>query len=211
MNIISLDLLASLLEGGVDLKDYKRTYPLFSLCGLNCGLCPRYQAMGDSKCPGCGGEDFHLKHPTCAVITCNKKHDNVEYCYQCSSFPCKKYERVSEVDSFISYQNVLADFYRVKQFGLGHYQSELNEKVEILEFLINHYNDGRRKGFYCQAVNLLELKDLKEIIADINNTIGTQDCGKKEKIEQILRLFASKAAQAGIELKLRVPVSRIRD
>lgn len=55
------------------MKEYKREYSLFSLCGLNCGLCPHYQTNGISKCPGCGGQDFHLKHPTCAVITCNRK------------------------------------------------------------------------------------------------------------------------------------------
>lgn len=59
---------------------YKRNFPQLSLCGLNCGLCPRYHCNGISKCPGCGGKDFNLKHPTCSVVTCNQKHDNVEYC-----------------------------------------------------------------------------------------------------------------------------------
>gem|GEM_PF-3991072 len=35
--------------------EYKvRSYPLFSDCGLNCGLCPRYYTDGASRCPGCG-------------------------------------------------------------------------------------------------------------------------------------------------------------
>jgi hypothetical protein len=33
------------------MKEYYRNYPLFSLCGLNCGLCPRYHTQGESKCP----------------------------------------------------------------------------------------------------------------------------------------------------------------
>lgn len=33
----------------------------------------------------------------------------------------------------------------------------LEEKIEILEFLIENYNDGRSKNIYCIAVNLLEL------------------------------------------------------
>ena len=159
----------------MDLKEYKREYPLFSLCGLNCGLCPHYQTKGESKCPGCGGEDFHLKHPTCAVITCNRKHDNVEYCFQCASFPCEKYSSPSNVDSFISYRNVLADFEKAKKDGLDQYKIELNEKVDTLEFLINNYNDGRRKNFYCIAVNLLKLKDLKDIMTEINGKVSKQD------------------------------------
>ena len=110
----------------MELDEYKREYPLFSLCGLNCGLCPHYQTQGESKCPGCGGEKFHLKHPTCAVITCNRKHDHVEYCFQCSSFPCEKYSSPSNADSFISYRNVIADFEKVKKDSLAQYKIELN-------------------------------------------------------------------------------------
>lgn len=43
----------------MDLKEYKREYPSFALYGLNCGLCPRYHTKGESKCHGCGGQDFH--------------------------------------------------------------------------------------------------------------------------------------------------------
>ncbi|HCP15088.1 MAG TPA: hypothetical protein DIT32_04865, partial [Peptococcaceae bacterium] len=64
------------------MKEYVRAYPLFSLCGLNCGLCPRYHTEGESRCPGCGGPAFHLKHPSCAVITCSRKHGGVEHCCQ---------------------------------------------------------------------------------------------------------------------------------
>ena len=83
-----------------------------------------------------------MKHPTCAVITCNKKHDNVEYCFQCSSYPCKRYSEPSKVDSFISYRNVISDFKKANKIGIDKYQMELNEKVNILEFLIKN-NKGK--------------------------------------------------------------------
>ena len=185
------------------MKEYKRAYPLFSLCGLNCGLCPRYRTEGESKCPGCGGEDFHLKHPTCAVITCNQKHDTVEYCFQCSSFPCKKYSNPSNADSFITYRNVIDDFDKAQKGGLAQYETELNEKVDILEFLIDNYNDGRKKAFYCTAVNLLELNDLKDIMTEINEQISNQDITIKEKTNRVVQLFEAKASRENIELKLR--------
>jgi hypothetical protein len=185
------------------MKEYRREYPLYSLCGLNCGLCPRYQTDGRSKCPGCGGKDFHLKHPACAVITCNRKHDNVEYCFQCSSYPCKKYTSPSEVDSFITYRNVISDFQKAKKEGLKKYNMELDEKVDILEFLINNYNDGRRKNFYCIAVNLLKLTDVKDIVEEIKKKISIQDIDIKDKRELIISLFEAKAKKENIELKLR--------
>ena len=34
------------------MKNDQRPYPLFSLCGLNCALCPIHL---NQYCPGCGG------------------------------------------------------------------------------------------------------------------------------------------------------------
>lgn len=185
------------------MKEYSREYPLFSLCGLNCGLCPRYQSKSASRCPGCGGQDFHIKHPACAVITCNKKHDNVEFCYQCSSYPCDKYTQPSSKDSFITYQKVISDFEKARIDWIECYQEELNEKVSFLEFLIDNYNDGRKTNFYCIAVNLLSLADLNDINKDIQGRISKLDITQKEKIELITAAFEAKASSNNIELKLR--------
>ena len=72
--------------------EYKRKYPLFSACGLNCGLNPRFYTKGDSKCPGCGGENFSAKHPPCGVLSCSQRN-LIEYCYLCNEYPCKKYSK----------------------------------------------------------------------------------------------------------------------
>lgn len=184
------------------MKEYKREYPFFALCGLNCGLCPRYQTEGVSKCPGCGGKDFHLLHPACSVITCNKKHDNVEYCYQCSSYPCGRYNKPNNCDSFISYKNILSDFEKAKK-DIEKYRNELGEKIHILEFLLNNYNDGKRKSYYCTAINILEIEDLRDIIHEINDRIAGQEIPLKNKIDQVILLFEAKADKDGIELKLR--------
>jgi hypothetical protein len=179
-------------------KEYRRTYPQFSLCGLNCGLCPRFHTDGISKCPGCGGPDFHLKHPACAVITCNKKHDNVEFCFQCSSYPCERYRKPGKVDSFISYRNVISDLKKAKE-DIEKYKKDLNEKVRILEFLIKNYNDGKRKNFYCIAVNLLKLKHLKKTMKQISKEVNIQG----DKVKRIVDLFEEKANKENIMLRLR--------
>jgi hypothetical protein len=39
-----------------DLKEYHiKKYPTIGVCGLDCGLCPRYYTIGPSRCPGCAG------------------------------------------------------------------------------------------------------------------------------------------------------------
>jgi hypothetical protein len=181
---------------------YKRVYPYFALCGLNCGLCPRYHTAGDSRCPGCGGPDFHLKHPSCSVITCNRKHDNVEFCFQCSEYPCERYKQPSRVDSFITYRNVLTDFADARD-NLPRYKRILNDKVEILGLLIDRYNDGKRKNFYCIAVNLLPLEEIKAIMNLIKTDFDKQGLPAKDIILSITKLFTDCAKLKGIELELR--------
>jgi len=178
------------------MQEYKRENPLFSLCGLNCGLCPRYHTEGVSKCPGCGGKDFHLKHPACAVITCNTKHDKVEYCFQCSEYPCKKYVAVSDSDSFITYRNVLADFTKAREYGLESYFRDLQAKINFLEYLLANFNDGRRKNFYCLAVNLFTIEE-------IETKLTTRYVDKESQIKVILPIFEEQAKEKGVILKLR--------
>lgn len=185
------------------MKEYNRKYSQFSLCGLNCGLCPHYQSKGKSKCPGCGGMDFCFKHPTCSVITCNKKHDNVEYCFQCRSYPCEKYKNISEADSFISYLNVKRDFEKCNNLGIDEYINELNKKINILELLLEKYNNGRLKNFYCIAVNLLDLKDLEVVIKFITDELEKKDVNMDEKIQMIVSLLKSKAKESNIDLNIR--------
>jgi len=189
------------------MKEYIREYPRFSLCGLNCGLCPRYHTEGPSRCPGCGGPDFHLKHPSCAVITCNKNHDHVEYCYQCSSYPCERYIGGSDTDSFISYRNVASDFEKAATEGIDPYKDELEQKIAILNFLLSNFNDGRKKSFYCNAINRLEIKDLREIMDSLSKDDDRKSVNNvdvlKEKAERAVSLIENKAAEQNVDLKLR--------
>ncbi|MDR0708034.1 MAG: DUF3795 domain-containing protein [Treponema sp.] len=92
---------------GYCMEIYTRANPDFSLCGLNCALCPNIHihTNGKFKCPGCGGENFFEKRPSCAIITCGKKHKNIEFCFNCDGYPCKRYLEPNEKDSFITYKN----------------------------------------------------------------------------------------------------------
>lgn len=180
------------------MKVIKRSYPMLSACGLNCGLCPRFHTEGSSKCPGCCGEGFFGKRPSCGVISCSHKKE-IEYCFECEEYPCKKLIGTECVDSFITHRNMRKDFEKAKKIGIKVYQNELNQKIELLELLLEKYNDGRKKSFYCIAVNLLELSDSQEVIAQLEKL---NDIELKEKAKIATELFQSLASRRGIELVL---------
>ena len=52
----------------------------------------------DGYCPGCGGGEGNQ---SCKIAKCSLVHEKVEYCSQCSEFPCEKYEGIDEYDSVI--------------------------------------------------------------------------------------------------------------
>ena len=175
-------------------------YPQFSVCGLNCGLCPRYYTVGSSRCPGCVGEGFSDVHPTCGILSCCQRK-GLEYCFECGEFPCKKYNNAGETDSFITQKNQLRDMEKAKN-DFTAYKDELNKKIKILQELLSNYDDGRRKSFYCLAVNLLELDDLKLIMTQIKEEIDPLS-SLKDKAKSVANLFLVKGNEKNINLKLR--------
>ena len=182
--------------------EYKqRAFPLFSACGLNCGLCPRHQMEGTSKCPGCSGIEFLKKHPACGVLSCCQRK-GLEYCYQCDEYPCKKYNGADQSDSFITHLKQFCDMEKAKTLGIDAYRKELNEKVSILETLLADYDDGRRKGFFCLAVNLLELQDVRYVMEQISSQTQPEQ-SVKGKTTTAVQLFQSMAEQRNLTLKLR--------
>lgn len=179
----------------------QREHPLFSACGLNCGLCPRYQMAGASKCPGCSGEGFLTKHPTCGVLSCTQRR-GIEYCYQCNEFPCKKYDGADETDSFITHLNQFRDMKRARCGGIDVYIYELNEKIRMLERLLADYDDGKRKSLFCLAVNLLETEDIRRVLEQLGSDVRS-DAPLKEKATFAASLLQAAAERRNITLKLR--------
>jgi hypothetical protein len=180
--------------------EYKtREYPQFSACGLNCGLCPRYYTTGSSRCPGCAGEGFSMVHPPCGVLSCCQRK-NLEYCVECDEYPCKRYDGADQTDSFITHRNQLRDLEKAKRIRIEAYKTELDEKIELLERLLRNFDDGRRKGFYCLAVNLLDIEDVKAVMAQV---AGLEQEPIKAKATAIARTFEKMSEHRGVSLKLR--------
>jgi len=179
----------------------QRQYPLFSACGLNCGLCPRFHTDGKSRCPGCAGAGFLEKHPTCGVLSCCQKR-SLEVCFECGDFPCAKYDGAGDTDSFISHKNEMADLAKAKAIGMAAYQSELDEKVSALQVLLAGYDDGRRKSFFCTAAQLLPLRDIQSVMLQLSENADAS-AALKDKVANAVRLLQSAADASGIEIGLR--------
>ena len=104
------------------MKGFKRQNQLFSLCGLNCGLCPMFL---NKNCPGCGGGEGNQ---ACKIARCSIEHGGVEYCFQCSEYPCERYDHIDDFDSFITHRRRKADLEKARKK-----RAEWDAKVKDLE------------------------------------------------------------------------------
>ena len=178
------------------MKGFNRSNQLFSLCGLNCGLCPMFL---NKYCPGCGGGEGNQ---SCKIARCSMEHDSVQYCFQCSEYLCEKYDHIDDFDSFITHRSRKSDMEKAKQFGIDSYNAEQTEKAKILGIFLSGYNDGRKKTLFCVAVNLLELQELQTVLKEIDRKSDMETMTLKEKSAFVAGLLQDAAATKNIDLKL---------
>lgn len=176
------------------MKGFERKNQLFSLCGLNCGLCPMFLGK---YCGGCGNGN-----QSCKIAKCSLEHGKIEYCYECENYPCEKYQYIDKYDSFITHKRQKEDLERVQKIGIEQYNLEQQEKIKILCYLLDNYNDGRKKIFFCVAVNLLELSELKEAMKQIQQNDRLSVLSVKEQCSYIVDMFQKIADRRNIKLKL---------
>lgn len=176
------------------MKGFERKNQLFSLCGLNCGLCP--MLLGN-HCGGCGNGN-----QSCKIARCSLEHGKIEYCYECNQYPCEKYQRTDEYDIFITSRRRKTDLERAENIGIEQYNLEQQEKVQILSYLLSNYNDGHRKNFFCVAVNLLELPEIREALMQIQSNDGLPSLPFKEQCQYVAEVFQKIADRKNIKLKL---------
>ena len=179
------------------MKGFERKNQYLSLCGLNCGLCPMFL---NKNCPGCGGGEGNQ---SCKIARCGIEHGAVEYCFQCSEYPCEKYEHIDDFDSFITHRRRKTDLEKARRDGIEAYHVEQKEKAKILDILLSLYIDGRKKTLFCVAVNLLELQELRGILTQIQENSMLETLTLKEKSTFVAGLLQETAAQKNIDLKLR--------
>ena len=184
-----------------------KKYPIVGACGLNCGLCPRYYTEGKSRCPGCCGPDFWQKHPACGFITCCVKQRNLETCAECGDWEeCEKIAKLLDSakyqDSFLSHKPLAANFAFIQKNGIGEFARREMEKQKFLRHLIENYDEGRSKSFYCTSCQLVPLDKLREALVDVGTKVA-EATDIKEKAKLVRAAISNMADSLQIDLKLR--------
>jgi hypothetical protein len=172
-------------------------------CGIDCGLCPRYQSKGSSACPGCGGPDFRLKHPSCGFLTCCSTTRGFEVCSECTDYPCKRFEPEKQgLDSFVTHRRIFQNHDYIKKTGIDSFLVQQKSRIRILNCFIDNYDDGRSKNFFCICCTLLPLERLQKINESFSATGSYESLSLKEKNKILKETLIDAGSELNIELKL---------
>ena len=178
------------------MKGFIREENRFSLCGLNCALCSMH--LG-GYCPGCGGG---AGNQSCAIARCSLEHGGISFCWECPEYPCSRYEGFDGGDSFVPHRNRRQNIALAREMGLEGYLAQLEEKRAILDELLAHYNDGRRKTLFHTAVYLLPLEELRFVMTTLADQPELNEQPVKERALAAVELLREAANHWGISLKL---------
>ncbi|KLK88495.1 hypothetical protein SZ63_05640 [Methanoculleus sediminis] len=179
-------------------------YPDIGICGLSCRLCPMYNTDAESRCFGC-------KSPTrmavgCPFITCAVKRKGIEFCWECAeSDTCERWKRHREAgkehDSFKCYQTLEEDISFISRHGVPAFRKIQEQRGLFLREMLDNFNEGRSKTYYCIAATVLELEELEEALSRAGEESAGLDVRARSKaLHRILDEIASKK---DYRLKLR--------
>jgi hypothetical protein len=183
------------------MTDKLKKHEVIGCCGIDCGLCPRFHTKGDSVCPGCGGIDFQEKHPSCGFLTCCVNKKKLEVCSDCLEYACKRFDQENDgYDSFVTHKKVFSNLDFIKKNGIVPFVEQQKIRIDMLTVLLQNFDDGRSKSFYCISCALLPIDNLLEIHEFIKNLPLNAEI--KEKNKQIRSLLLTTADKLDIKLKL---------
>lgn len=184
-----------------------KTYPTIGACGIDCGLCPRYQSTAASRCPGCAPEGFlDAGGQWCKMTRCAVRERGYETCAECAQFPCYRFEGWDLGDSFVSHLRSIASLHAIRERGIEGFAAQQQARMALLRKMLEEFDEGRSKSYCCVACALLPLDEIEEGLAQARREV--QDAGfavedRRNRATVLHRTFDDAAERLGVSLRLR--------
>ncbi len=163
----------------------KIEYPEIGICGLSCRLCPSYHTDAKSRCLGCKSQD--RISVGCPFITCAIKKKKVEFCWDCQeNMSCEKWRKHREFsnqyDTFKCYQKLETDIAFIQKYGVAKFEKAQRIREQLLREMLQEFNEGRSKSYYCIAATVLEIDELKESLDKARSEAKELEIKDKSKL-----------------------------
>jgi len=123
----------------------------------------------------------------CPFITCAIKKKGIEFCWQCKeNETCEKWRKHREfskqVDSFICYQKLEDNITFIQKNGVNEFEKLQKTRENLLKEMLQEFNEGRSKSYYCIAATVLEIVELEEALTKAKKDSAGFEIKEKSKV-----------------------------
>jgi hypothetical protein len=139
-----------------------------------------------------------------------KKH--LEVCGECTEFPCSKFNSKwfgkAAYDSFVTHKQAVPNLKFIKQYGIKVFLKQQGTRTRLLEEMLDEFNDGRSKGFYCLSAALLSIEGIEDALKTTRKEVerlGVEGDDAKFKAKILRKILKDIAEKEQVELKLHKP------
>jgi len=142
----------------------------------------------------------------CSFIRCAIKKKEVEFCWDCEeSGICEKWNKHREAskhgDSFVCYQKLEDNIRFIQNKSVEAFEKEQQTREHFLKVMLQEFNEGRSKTFYCIASSVLEIEELEYALREAKKQ--SKELTIKEKAKALHQILDNIAERKNYYLKLR--------
>lgn len=159
----------------------------YGFCGMPCALCPYYHTRGISRCRGCSHDGFFTG--SCNIYKCCK-NNNLSHCAICNKYPCKKCASLKEFNCLNTDSAWLRTVSTIQSKSFDIWYDEYQRKAELLDFALEHYNNGRMKRYLCELFIINDIEIIELIMKQASLLTGDKkelSVKFKELVENVLK------------------------
>lgn len=123
----------------------------------------------------------------CPFITCAVKKEGIEFCWECAEGQtCIKWREhrtfSRKHDTFVCYQKLEDNIVFIQQNGAKEFEKTQQTRERLLRDMLDGFNEGRSKTYYCIAATVLEVEELKAALAQVKRVSAELDLREKSKL-----------------------------
>ena len=80
---------------------------------------------------------------------------------------------MKESSSYPPCRNIMPNMKFIKEHGIHRFMEQQKKRMAMLETMMQRFDDGRSRSFYCRAAALLDVASLRGAIAEAGRKIQT--------------------------------------
>ncbi len=123
----------------------------------------------------------------CPFITCAVKKRGIEFCWQCTEKgTCEKWHKHrafgANQDTFKCYQKLEDNIGCIQRNGVDAFEEVQNVRERLLGKMLQEFNEGRSKSYYCIAATVLGVEELETALVQARRDSAGLEIRDKSRI-----------------------------